>query len=54
MAEDRGVRIPMSTGGLISYYDEYKSRLKIKPAYVILLIIASILFEIALRVFVPT
>ncbi len=51
MADDR-IRMPLGTGGLISYYDEYKSKIRIKPAYVILLIIAAVIFEIGLRMFV--
>ncbi len=51
MAEDR-VRMPLGTGGLVSYYDEYKSKIQIKPAHVILLIIATLVFEVALRIFV--
>lgn len=50
MAEEN-VRMPLGTGGLINYYDEYKSKIRIKPAHVILLIIAALVFEIALRIF---
>lgn len=51
MAEDRKIRMPTGTGGLVRYYDEYKSRFQIKPVYVILLIILTIIFEISLKLF---
>lgn len=51
MADDK-IRMPMGTGGLVSYYDEYKSKIQIKPAHVILLIITAIIFEVALRMFI--
>lgn len=50
MAQDT-LRMPSGTGGLVNYYDEYKSNLQIKPAYVIVFIILAIAFEIALRAF---
>ncbi len=52
MADD-GVRIPLSTGGLLRYYDEYRSRIVIKPQYVILVIVLTVILELALRLFVP-
>ncbi len=50
MAEQQ-LRVPASSGGLVRYYDEYKSRFQIKPEFVILLIILVIAFEIILRLF---
>ena len=49
MAE--ALRIPASTGGLVRYFDEYESKLKLKPEAVILLIIATIALVIILRFF---
>lgn len=51
MRDDR-IRMPLGTGGLVSYYDEYKSKIQIKPAYIILFIIATLILEIGLRIFV--
>lgn len=51
MAQDTRIRMPAGTGGLVRYYDEYRSRLQIKPAYVILLIILTIIFEVSLKIF---
>ncbi len=47
MAEQ--LSVPSSGGGLVRYFDEYKSKLQIKPEFVILLIILVIVFEIILR-----
>lgn len=50
MAQEN-IRMPSGTGGLVNYYDEYKSKLQIKPAHVVGFIILAIVFEIALRAF---
>ncbi len=52
MADD-GVKIPLSTGGLLRYYDEYKSNIVIKPQYVVLLIVLIVILGLALKLFVP-
>ncbi|MBS3090395.1 preprotein translocase subunit Sec61beta [Candidatus Pacearchaeota archaeon] len=49
MAQDR-LRMPSSTGGLVNYYDDYKSKIQIKPAHVVLLIVLAVALEIVLRV----
>jgi len=48
MADER-VRLPASTGGLVRYYDEYKSKLSVKPIFVILFIILLVIIEIWLH-----
>ncbi len=48
MAEEK-ISMPASFGGLVRYYEEYKSKIELKPSYVIVLIVLVILFEIALR-----
>lgn len=48
---DEGIRMPMGTGGLLRYYDEYKSKVQIKPHYVIIMIVAVIILELLLRGF---
>ncbi len=48
MAQDR-IQMPSSQGGLVRYFDEYKSKIEIKPSYVILLIILVIIIEIILH-----
>ncbi|MCL6500476.1 MAG: preprotein translocase subunit Sec61beta [Candidatus Pacearchaeota archaeon] len=47
MAEQ--LRVPASGGGLVRYFDEYKSRFQIKPEFVLLIIILVILFEVIIR-----
>ncbi|MDD5132812.1 MAG: preprotein translocase subunit Sec61beta [Candidatus Nanoarchaeia archaeon] len=48
MAEDK-IQLPSSGGGLVRYFDEYKSRLSIKPMYIITFIIFIIILEIWLH-----
>lgn len=47
MAEQ--IRMPAGYGGLVRYFDEYKSKLQIKPAHVVLFIIIVVVFEIILH-----
>ncbi len=44
------LRVPSSGGGLVRYFDEYKSKIQIKPEFIILLIILVVIFEILLRI----
>ena len=46
------LRVPSAGGGLVRYFDEYKSKIQIKPEYVIVAIILVIIFEILLRVLI--
>jgi preprotein translocase subunit Sec61beta len=48
MAQDK-VNMPQSMGGLIRYFDEYKSKIEIKPGHVIILIIVIIIIELFLH-----
>jgi len=50
MAEDK-IKMPASFGGLTRYFEDYKSKLEIKPEHVIFLIVVVIAIEIVLRVF---
>ncbi len=47
------VRVPLSTGGLLRYYDEYRSKIVIKPQYIVLIIILTAILAIGLRAFAP-
>jgi len=47
MAEQ--IRMPAGYGGLVRYFDDYKSKLQIKPAHVVLFIIIVVVFEIILH-----
>lgn len=48
MAQDK-VNMPQSMGGLIRYFDEYKSKIEIKPGHVIILIVIIIILELFLN-----
>ena len=45
------VQMPSSMGGLVRYFDEYKSRIELSPGVVLGLILLVILIEIALHRF---
>ncbi len=49
MAKNDKVSMPSGMGGLVRYFDEYKSKLEIKPGYVIILVIAMIIIEMILH-----
>ena len=53
MAKDNGVSMPGGFGGLMRYNEEYDSKLKIKPAWVIGFIILLIILIIVLNIFFP-
>lgn len=38
MAQDR-ITLPSGTGGIVRYFDEYKSKLEFKPGHIIVLCI---------------
>jgi len=46
---DEQMRMPMSSGGLVRYFEEYKSKLQIDPMHVVLIIAAVIVIEIVVR-----
>lgn len=45
------IQMPSSMGGLVRYFDEYKSKIELSPGVVIVLIILVILIEVALHRF---
>lgn len=49
MAEER-ISMPSSQGGLVRYFNEYKSKLQIKPIHVVAMVVTVILFELLLRI----
>ncbi len=51
MAQDNKVQMPSSMGGLVRYFDEYKSRIELKPGHVIILVIVVVLVEILLHIY---
>jgi preprotein translocase subunit Sec61beta len=46
---DEGIRMPSGMGGLMRYFDEYSSKIQIKPLHVVFLIVLFIVFEMILR-----
>ena len=47
MANDR-ISMPSGMGGLVRYFDEYKSKIKFKPGHIIVLCIAVVVIMIFL------
>ncbi len=47
MAQEK-ISMPSSGGGLVRYFDDYKSRLEIPPLYIIIVIVVIIIAEIFL------
>ena len=43
------VRLPSSSGGIIQYYDEYKSKLEVTPMHVVILTVAVMLLVVILH-----
>jgi preprotein translocase subunit Sec61beta len=48
MAQDK-VSMPSGMGGLVRYFDEYKSKFELKPGHIIIFIILVIIIEILLH-----
>ncbi|HII29605.1 preprotein translocase subunit Sec61beta [Candidatus Woesearchaeota archaeon CG08_land_8_20_14_0_20_47_9] len=46
---DAKIRMPSSQGGLVRYFDEYKSKIELKPGTVIVLAVIVILIELLLH-----
>lgn len=49
MARDNKISLPSSGGGLIRYFDEYKSKINFKPGHIIVLVVIIIVIEIILH-----
>lgn len=50
MAQDK-IQMPSSQGGLVRYFDEYKSKIVISPFHVVILIVLVIIIEFLLHTF---
>ncbi len=50
MTKDK-IQMPSSMGGLVRYFDEYKSKISFKPGHVIILCIALIIIMIVLHAY---
>jgi len=49
MARDNKISLPSSGGGLIRYFDEYRSKISFKPGHIITLVVIIIIIEIILH-----
>ena len=43
------ISIPSGIGGIVRYFDEFRSKLEIKPVHVVILIIIVIILELILH-----
>ena len=50
MAEDK-ISLPSSGGGLVRYFDEFKSKIALKPEVVMILIGLVVILEIILHIY---
>ena len=46
---DNQIRMPSSQGGLVRYYEDYKSKIEFKPEHIVFIIIVVIVIEILLH-----
>lgn len=49
MASDSKVQMPTSGGGLVRYFEDVKTKIPIKPEYVIIAIVVVVILEIVLN-----
>ena len=47
------IQMPQSGGGLVRYFDDYKSKIEFKPMVVVIAIVAVVVFELYLHYFRP-
>lgn len=50
MADER-IRMPSSGGGLVRYFEDYKSKVEFKPSVVLIMIVIVILIEIIIHTY---
>jgi preprotein translocase subunit Sec61beta len=50
MAQDK-ISMPSGQGGLMRYFDDYKSKISIKPGHVIVLVIAVVIIILLLHAY---
>jgi len=48
MPQDNKIAMPSGMGGLMRYFDEYKSRIRIKPGHIIIMCIVVIVIMVFL------
>ena len=50
MADER-IRMPSFGGGLVRYFEDYKSKVEFKPSVVLIMIVVVILIEIIIHTY---
>lgn len=50
MANER-IQMPSTSGGVVRYFDDYKSKVRIKPGYVVVLVLLVVVLSLLLHVF---
>lgn len=53
MAKDTRISMPSGIGGLVRYFDDYKSKIEFKPGVVIVSVIVVIIIIIILHIYKP-
>ncbi|NQV08760.1 preprotein translocase subunit Sec61beta [Candidatus Woesearchaeota archaeon] len=48
---DNKVQMPSGMGGLVRYFDEYKSKIEFKPGHIIVLVVLVIIIIIILHAY---
>jgi len=48
MAQDNKISMPSGMGGLMRYFDEYKSKIRIKPGHIIIMVFVVIVIMVFL------
>ena len=49
MSRDNKIQMPSGIGGLVRYFDEYKSKIEFKPGHIIILTILVIIIVLILH-----
>lgn len=49
MADNNKIQMPSSGGGIVRYFDDYKSKIQFKPGHIIVLVIVVIIIELLLH-----
>jgi len=50
MARDNKVQMPSGMGGLVRYFDEYKSKIEFKPGHIIVMVVVVMIIIIILHI----
>jgi preprotein translocase subunit Sec61beta len=50
MADER-VQMPSGQGGLVRYFDDYQSKIRLKPGHIVVLAIVVLIIEVFLHLY---